>query len=427
MRQRYALRFSDLGQIKPTVPLETEEDGEGDEHRDDVELELAAANRRAPYALAEEVAHLIQFKTATLTEIGYQRNGIWNERTALQKVDHLGLLFGSLAAAPDGPVAGLGVPLQKMTMAMLVFPAVWDWYVRWRERRRGFYTIWEVNMIQLGLALTRSETGWLRQRPDLAARLKPIAGLLSSQEIEAVKLNWEGACDAFYQHGMVRARELQRVAKVHRDPFEPVIAILEADSPAGEYSRIADEVLRLMPNPRRYPKPAAEAVRSFLMIRLGLHLGIRQRNMRELLFCPRDEAPMSERQLEMRRCGELRWSNKEKGWEVLIPAAAFKNATSSFFGNRPFRHVLPDLGDLYSYIDAYIRVHREMLLGEARDPGTFFVKTAKSTSQNAAYGQPSFYEAWRLTIQRYGIYNLIRDVEQSGDFYLMVRTTSGMS
>jgi hypothetical protein len=39
------------------------------------------------------------------------------------------------------------------------------------------------------------------------------------------------------------------------------------------------------------------------------------------------------------------------------------------------------------------------------DPGTFFVKTAKRTSRNAAYNQTAFYEAWRLIIQRYGIHN----------------------
>src|SRR5690606_22390858 len=38
-------------------------------------------------------------------------------------------------------------------------------------------------------------------------------------------------------------------------------------------------------------------------------------------------------------------------------------------------------------------------------PGTFFVKTAKMTSTNAAYCQNTFYEAWRTAIQRYGIYN----------------------
>jgi hypothetical protein len=102
--------------------------------------------------------------------------------------------------------------------------------------------------------------------------------------------------------------------------------------------------------------------------------------------------------------GELRWSERESGWEVLIPAAAFKNADSSFFGDKPFRLVLPDLGGLYRRLDHYIE-QRPLLLGPARDPGTLFVKTAKVTSFSAAYDQNSFYEAWRLTIQRYGIYN----------------------
>lgn len=39
------------------------------------------------------------------------------------------------------------------------------------------------------------------------------------------------------------------------------------------------------------------------------------------------------------------------------------------------------------------------------DPRTFFIKTVKTTSADAAYDQNTFYEAWRLTIQRYGIYN----------------------
>jgi hypothetical protein len=41
----------------------------------------------------------------------------------------------------------------------------------------------------------------------------------------------------------------------------------------------------------------------------------------------------------------------------------------------------------------------------ANDPGTLFVKTVKVTSRDAAYDQNTFYEAWRLAIQRYGIWN----------------------
>lgn len=66
---------------------------------------------------------------------------------------------------------------------------------------------------------------------------------------------------------------------------------------------------------------------------------------------------------------------------------------------------MPDLLDLYHYINAYIERHRKVLLGPAADPGTFFIKTVKLSSSDASYNQTTFYEAWRLIIQRYGIYN----------------------
>ncbi len=88
-----------------------------------------------------------------------------------------------------------------------------------------------------------------------------------------------------------------------------------------------------------------------------------------------------------------------------IPSAAFKNADSSFFAKRPFRLALPDLGELYKYIDDYVKIHRNLLLSNADDPGTFFIKTVKATSAHAAYSQAGFYDAWRAVIQRHGIYN----------------------
>lgn len=49
-----------------------------------------------PPRLAREMAHLLRFKTRTLTEVGFQRSGVWGPETASQKVEHLGLLFGAL-------------------------------------------------------------------------------------------------------------------------------------------------------------------------------------------------------------------------------------------------------------------------------------------------------------------------------------------
>ncbi|MGG6893773.1 hypothetical protein [Rhizobium sp. BR 315] len=405
VKQRYAIRFPGVsygGQApqdgKIAIPVDDEQGWIEDP-------DLLSGVIDAPPALAIEMADLVRFKTSALTSIGFQRNGIWAEDTASQKIEHLGLMFGALAASKQGEVGGYGVPVRQLTFGLLLFPGIWDWYLQWRESRRGFYTTWEVDMLRIALAITKQDTGWLRQHPELLQRVQPIAGLISQSEIDYARDDWQGACDDFHKHASHRVKEIQRIARVHRDPFEPIMPVLEAPSPVGEYRKITEEILRLMPDEERYPRPAAEAVRSFLMLRLGLHLGLRQKNLRQLMLCPRGQAPRSERILEKMKRGEIRWSDRHGGWEVLIPAIAFKNAHSSFFGDKPFRLVLPDLLDLYKYIDAYVENHRAVLLRTASDPGTFFVKTVKTTSTEAAYDITSFYEAWRLIIQRYGIYN----------------------
>ncbi len=348
---------------------------------------------------------LHHFKSAVLTDIGYQRSGVWGAATAAQRAEHLALMFGAMAACPEGEVKGLGVPIEHLSFALLLSPAVWDWYVRWRERRRGFFTRWEGEMLLLAAAFSRTETGWLRQSPWLAERLVEIPGLVTAGCIQTIQADWSAACDRLHTHAIARAKEIGRVARVHRDPFEPLLPVLEASSPVGEYNRIADEILRRMPDERRYPRAAAEAVRGFLMLRLGLHTGLRQKNLRQLLVCGRQSVPLSEGELERRKRGQLRWSERDNGWEVFIPCAAFKNARSAYFSKRPFRLLLPDLKGLYEAIDAYLARHRRTLLAASPDPETFFVKTVKTSSRCAAYTQTTFYEAWRLVIQRYGIYN----------------------
>jgi hypothetical protein len=394
----FALHFPGLAQAERDLLSPT--------RRASAQDRLSTSRRRlAPERLRDEMARLIAFKTATLTSLGYQRSGVWGAETASQKIEHLSLMFGALAAEPSGAIRGAGVPLELLTLGLLVFPRVWDWYLQWRSDRRGFFTSWEVEMLNVGVALTRKDTGWLRQCADLAEGLAPVPGLVTAQDIETARSDWDGTCERLYAFALARSKEVLRVKKVHRDPFEPILPILEAESPVGEYRKIADEILRLMPDERWFPKATAEAVRSWLLIRLGLHLGLRQKNLRQLLVCPRGSRPQTERSLEDLKRGELRWSDRDHGWEVLIPAVAFKNSHSTFFGKKPYRLILPDLGGLYEQIDAWLERHRPLLLGDARDPRTLFVKTVKRTSTDAAYNQTTFYEVWRLTIQRYGIYN----------------------
>ena len=216
-------------------------------------------------------------------------------------------------------------------------------------------------------------------------------GWFQKQDIAAAKADWEAVCEVGHRHTLARAREVQRVARVHRDPFEPILPILEAASPVGEYRKIADEVLRQMPNDRRYPRAAAEAVRSFLLIRLGLHLGLRQKNLRQLLVTPRGEMVRTERELEAAKRGELRWSARDAGWEVFIPCAAFKNAGSAYFSKRPYRMLLPDLGGLYRYIDRYLKTDRPALLAGASDPRNLLREDRQTNQQGRR-----FHTVWIL-------------------------------
>lgn len=111
-----------------------------------------------------------------------------------------------------------------------------------------------------------------------------------------------------------------------------------------------------------------------MFLQPGLHLGLRHKNLCQIRVCRRGNYPTSERRVEDMRCGEQRWSDRDHGREVFAPSVAFKNS-GSFFGRKPFRLILPDLLDLYEYLDAHIDRHRGVLLGGAKDPGTLFVKT----------------------------------------------------
>jgi hypothetical protein len=291
----------------------------------------SASKDRVPSALlALEVNDLVDFKTSTFTRVDEQRLGIWNKETVRLHLRRLGLLLGAMATPAHSSTSGPGFPRGSLTLALLVLPSVWDWYLSWRLNRRGSFSLDEVSILRLGISLTRPVTGWLRQRPLLAQRIVLHAPIVTEAEISAAR-DWASACDTCFQHLKVRLAEVKRIARRHRDPFEAIRVVLGQPEPVVVYRRIADEILKYFPDVRRYPVAAAETARSLLMVRLGLHLGLRQRNLRELLLCLPGQPYRSEFELEYRRRGEMRWCEATKRWEIFIPSVAFKNSDSTFF------------------------------------------------------------------------------------------------
>jgi hypothetical protein len=359
----------------------------------------------APAQLMLELADLVEFKRSTFALPGYQRFSGWSQSTAEHRANSYGRIFGALTSSPKSLVAGLGVHKTHITMGLMAFPRFWDWYLIWAEQRRGFFTKYELNILIDILSLLRKKTGWIRQHPELAQKLLPIPNLITRFDIRKARRNWSEVCDVAIHHLSVRAREVRRIMQIHRDPFLPVLPVLNSDAPLSEYKKIADEVLRQMPDEQSQPAEAAEAVRTYLMFRLGMHLGFRQRNLRELLLCPRGERKRGEVALRTLRCGELRWSELDSGWEVFAPSLAFKNWDSTFFNRQAYRLLLPDVDKLYYWIDKYIHQHRAELLNGRKDPGTFFVRKMRSDRTPASMDVSAFYFAWKNATQKFGIYN----------------------
>jgi hypothetical protein len=359
----------------------------------------------APAELVREMRDVLALKTALLPPKGYRRAGRWADTTAQTHVRRYGTIFGLFAADPSGPICGLGIPVSNLTFGLFVFPDIWDWYLRWYEKKRGFFSSSDLTALYELKGFVRKRTGWIRQHPELGRKLRPVIGLISAADIVRVRSNWDKACDEVFEYAIDRVQEIAPLQRIHRDPFIPIMPVLTANNPLREYKKIGDELLRRMPNERKYPMHAATAVRAYLMFRFAIHLGSRQRNLRELLVCLPGHKPRETRELELLRRGELRWLPDSRTWHVFIPSIAIKNGHSAFFRGRPFEMTLPDLAQLYKWIDRYLTRDRLQLLNGVKDPGTFFVRTLWDTSIDPEHNMNTFHQCWRDMILRYGIFN----------------------
>jgi hypothetical protein len=369
-----------------------------------IQKAVTARNTRAREQVVNEVADLAKFNTAPLPPTGYLRRRMWRHPTMRSDIRRCGSVLGLLAAPSERKVGGRGASLDKLTLGLLVFPALWDWYLQWYLERRGFFTNTEQLALHTAKVLTSPKTGWLRQHPELASKLKPIDELITANDIRKARADWDAACDTAYEYAKGRKLELNSVVRGHRDPCIPILPVLSSNNPLREYKKIGDEILRWIPNETKWSVQASSHVRSYLVFRFALHLGIRSRNLRELFLCMPGQPHRSLRSLEQLRRGELRWRGENRAWEVFIPAVAFKNGNSSFFKGRPFHMVLPDLEGLYGWIKRYIEIDRPRLLDGCLDPGTFFVR-AHREGIHPSYDEHSFNKMWTTFIQRYGIYN----------------------
>ncbi len=342
-------------------------------------LKLPYRLKEWPQSLANEFEDLAAFKTGERPPLGMRRNGVWRLTTARKMRKDLSLLFGALclpADAEDVRVRGLGVPGDHLTFALLACPLLLDWFIRFGAARQGRYTGYAITLLEYINSMLRPGTGWLRQRPDLASRLRPVSGgsteLVSRELIERARTDWEGVCDAAHRYNKNLIKELKPLIRVARDPFLRIEGVLEMNSPMEGLKVLLDGMRHCLPNKDTRPSQYHTAIRNCALVALLAVTGLRCRTLSLLNY-------------DGTAAGHL---SRQNGRHVLkIPRSLFKEESGPFFGpahaRKDYVMRLPDALGLTKLLDEYLNVSRPWLMNRFH-PGSkefpLFVTSANRKS-----------------------------------------------
>ena len=368
-----------------------------------------ARSRRplAPHHLLDEIDRIAKFKTSDFTEGQKTRNKRW-KKVSKENADYqIRSFFGALYAQ--------GFPLEAMSLSAILSTDVIDSVINWRYRRRGGHTYTIIRILQLFDSLLHPRFGFMAQTPDFGERLRVVPGFITQADVDRAD-DWAEACRVARAHIHTRIGDLKPLLQQGRDPFEALRPVLNDDNPRDVYHQIAREIRARMPD-RSSGVRRPEALRALMLLRLGLVMPLRQKNMRQLLICPPGKRPRSFKRLARLRRGEMVY-DPTLGWRIRITREAFKNEKAKAL--RAWMELpIPDIDGLYDEIAEYLQA-RQFLLNGAPDSGTFFVKTMQSRAENPEYTADGYYNAFRAMITTYGIYNpytgrgAIRDLKPHG-------------
>ena len=329
--------------------------------------------RQWPTRLDAEFKELAYFKTAERPPLGMTRNERWRESTKDMVRKDFSLFFGAISL-PDDPSAdirlrGLGVPEEDCTLALFACPLVIDWYFRFKFQHRTEYTKMALTLLQRYKALLREGTGWLRQRPDLASRLRPLTWidheapnegpkeLVSQELIGRARTDWDGVCEATISYYNKLMKEITPLVKVARDPFRNIQGIIKMDDPLDSFDIMLEGMKGELPNQHTQPILYHTAIRDCTLVALIAATGFR-RNTISLLNHPREGTG------HIGLSGECVVLN--------VPREFFKNPDSSFFGTKDrksdYYNELPNIYWVFDLFRGYLNDSRPFLLSQCH-PG----------------------------------------------------------
>jgi|SRR5579885_70043 len=315
---------------------------------------------RWPARLEKEFNELAYFKTADRPPIGMKRSARWRSVTKGKIHEDLAYFFGALCLprdAADARVRGLGVPASHLTLALIACPLLVDWYIRFRCEVRSSYTAWAVGLLQNLASMLAADTGWLRQQPQLAARLRAVScdqiELVSPELITKARNDWGAVCEAAVTHYKQLRREIRPLIRVGRDPFRNIGGILKMEDPMEAFARLVGGMKGEIPNRDTCPAQHHVAIRNCALVILFILTGLRRNTVSQLDYTGDDSGHLT-----------LRGGR----YVLKIPPALFKREDSSYFGPSHARNdyvmELPDALGVGPILSEYLNVSRPFLLNK---------------------------------------------------------------
>lgn len=328
-----------------------------------------------PAAVDQEFMNLSGFKTADRPPLGMKRSGRWGAATEKMARKTLSSFLGALrlpADAADIRLRGLGVPDDQLTLAFIACPLVVDWFIRFKCVARSQYTSFAINLLKGFTSMLRAETGWLRQRPRLAARLRPLmcgdVSLVSSELIDRARQDWEGVCQHAVEFYNDLCHELKPLIQLGRDPFRPIEGIVEMDDPMEAFEVLLQGMRSALPNRRTQPVRYHAAIRDCAIIALIITTGFRRNTLAQLDFT-------------LNKTEHL--IVKDDHLVLNVPRSFFKDPDSPFFGPENARsdyyNKVPNAFWAVDIFREYLSDSRPFLLSEChpnRADNSLFINSA---------------------------------------------------
>ena len=331
------------------------------------------------YPLGKEIDQLVEYKTSSVPD--YPRTKRWKDGTVDRSTNVFQEVFSAMALPRD--VGGLGIAPEQLSFAYLALPSVIAWYGKWLAKRypKGLNIGARVNLGLLA-SITTAESkkrtghatgvkGYLHYVPELRSRLAPIDGFVSQPELAAMQTEtgWHEALEKANSNIWQIFLSQNDKFMTTRDPFEPILPILESPRPMDALVDMLELAYRDLPNPNTStPLTRAIAVRALVLALIAFRTALRRSNLGGLTY-------RSDNRGQLKRRDGL--------WVIEISADEFKNEEGSFFQGRNSKYVCTLEPEDSELIDEYVNGSRKLF--NAQNDWLFVSKTGERRTDDQLY------------------------------------------